>query len=148
MELKMEISTEENENMVSAVYERAMETVHAGKSISKNENTVYQIELLSQEINSGASFEQYFRWVRKPEVDSILECIQVLDMPDVYRIVQEAIIVAFPNGVPESENEYEECTEWSENQEESLSRLFKRFEDFNGAITNKLGEFILKNGLS
>lgn len=146
--VEMEISTEENEKLVSAVYERAMNAVHAETNISANENIVYQLESLSQEVNSGASFEQYFRWVGKQEVDSILQCIQVLEMPEVYKIVQEAIVVAFPNGVPEDENEYEECTEWSEDQEEKLSQLFERFENFNGAITNKLGEFILGNDLS
>ncbi|NNF00914.1 MAG: DUF4375 domain-containing protein [Pyrinomonadaceae bacterium] len=143
----MEISTRENEKLVSAVYERAMKAVHAEESIGKNENIVYQIELLSQEVNSGASFEQYFRWVGKPEVDSILEWLQVLEMPEVDTIVQEAIAVAFPNGVPEDESEYEECTEWNEDQEVRLNRLFERFEKFNGAITNKLGEFILEHGL-
>ena len=143
----MEISTEENEALLSTVYERVMEAVHAGKSISNKENIVFQIELLSQEVNSGASFEQYFRWVGKPEVSSILACVQILEMPEVYKIVEEAINVAFPNGVPDDEVEYDEYTEWTQDQEEKLNKLFERFENFNGAIINKLGKFIINNNL-
>ena len=143
----MEISTEKNERLLSTVYERVMGAVHAGKTISDNENIVFQIELLSQEVNSGASFEQYFRWVGKQEISSILKCIQILEMPEVYEIVQEAINVAFPNGVPDDDEEYDECTEWTNDQEEKLDKLFKRFENFNGAIINKLGEFIVNNNL-
>lgn len=144
----MEISTEENEKRLSTVYERAMEAVHAGKEISDQENFVYQTELLSQEVNSGASFEQYFRWVGKPELDAILDHVKQLDLPEVYTVVEEAIQVAFPNGVPEDEDEYEECTDWTEAQEQRLEALFGEFEKYNGVIINKLGRFIDANGLA
>ena len=138
----MEIATEENCDLVSKVYTRVMEAVHAERSITDDENFVFQIELLSQEVNSGASFEQYFRWVGKAEVDQILGHVQALELPPVYEIVKEAIAIAFPNGVPDDEETYEECTDWSEEQEERLDELFKKFEAFNGVITNKLGVFI------
>lgn len=144
----MEISTEKNQKRVSMVYERAMEAVHAGKEISDQEDFVYQVELLSQEVNSGASFEQYFRWVGKAEVDAILDHLKKLDLPEVHSIVEQAIRVAFPNGVPDNEDEYEECTDWTEVQERQLEELFQEFEDFNGVITNKLGRFIEENELT
>ena len=143
----MELATEENVDLVSKAYTRIMEDVHAKKRITDNENFVFQIELLSQEVNSGASFEQYFRWVGKPELDQILGHVTNLDLPPVYEIVSEALKIAFPNGVPENDDEYEECTEWSEVQEERLSELFERFEAYNGVITNKLGEFIKEHSI-
>jgi len=143
----MEISTDENEQLVSKVYEGAMRALHAGKEITEQEKFVYQVELLSQEVNSGASFEQYFGWVGKSEVDEILTYIERLDMPQIYPIVEEAIHSAFPNGVPGDEDEYEQCTDWSEEQETRLEELFEKFEAFNGAITHKLGQFIKANKL-
>ena len=143
----MEIATEENCDLVSRVYTRVMEAVHAEKSITDHENFVFQIELLSQEVNSGASFEQYFRWVGKTEVDQILGHVQVLDLPPVYEMVKEAIAIAFPNGVPDDEEAYEECTEWSEEQEQRFDELFQKFEAYNGVITNKLGKFIQENDI-
>ena len=68
-------------------------------------------------------------------------------MPPVYKIVNEALVIAFPNGVPEDDDEYEECTDWSEIPEERLSELFEKFEDYNGVIINKLGRFIQKNSI-
>ena len=142
------MATEENSELVSKVYTRTMEDVHAEKPVTDHENFIFQIELLSQEVNSGASFEQYFRWVGKPELDQILGHLRALDLPLVYEIVKEALVVAFPNGVPDDEDEYEACTDWSETQEELLGELFQKFEEYNGIITNKLGRFIQENGVA
>ena len=144
----MELATEETCNLVSKVYTRVMEDIHAKKRITDHENFVFQIELLSQEVNSGASFEQYFRWVGKPELEQILGHVQSLDLPPVYEIVKDALEIAFPNGVPDDDDEYEECTDWSEIQEERLSELFEKFEGYNGVISNKLGRFIRENSIS
>lgn len=144
----MEISTEENANLLSAVYERVMGIVHAEKHVSEHENYIYQVELLSQEVNSGASFEQYFRWVGKAELDQIVGYVRMLDIPEIVIIVEEAIKVAFPNGIPEEDDKYEECTEWSDTQEGRLEELFELFEEYNGAITNRLGVFIKEKGLA
>ena len=138
----MEISTEENEKLVSEVYERSMESVHANSAISYDENLVFQVELLSQEVNSGASFEQYFRWVGKREIDQIIELIKKLELSEVSGIVEKAIKIAFPDGVPGNEEEYENCTEWNESQEQKLESLFVEFEQYNGVITNRLGSYI------
>ena len=62
--MSVEIGTEENAMSVDKVYRRLLNAVHAGNAISAQADLVCQIELLSQEVNSGASFEQYFRWVR------------------------------------------------------------------------------------
>lgn len=144
----MEISTEENENLLSTVFERVMEAVHANKDVSEQENCVYQVEQLSQEVNSGASFEQYFRWVGKAELDQVVDYVKVLNIPEVVTLLEEAIEVAFPNGIPEDDDEYEACTEWTESQEERLEGLFELFEEYNGAITNRLGVYIKEHDLA
>ena len=142
------MSSEENVNILSDVYERVMEKVHAENDVSDQENYVFQVELLSQEVNSGASFEQYFRWVSKADLDQIVSYIRKLEIPELVNIVEEAIKVAFPNGVPDDDDEYEECTEWSDAQEKRLESLFKSFEEYNGIITNRLVEFIKANSLA
>ncbi|MEE9363956.1 MAG: hypothetical protein V3U92_15250 [Cellulophaga sp.] len=83
----MEMSTEENEHLVSVNYERSMNALHSNKKISESEMLVHEIESLSQEVNSGASFEQYFRWKGKREVDSILSYIEKINLPEVSLIV-------------------------------------------------------------
>ena len=142
----MEIGTEENQRLVSKVYEKAMSEVHVGKSISDEVNFVYQIEQLSQEVNSGASFEQYFRWAWD-DVNNIVEHVEKLNIPEISSVVKEAINIAFPNGIPQDEDEYEDAKEWSEDQEEKLENLFTKFEKYNGVITNKLGNYIKENNL-
>ena len=144
----MEISTEENENLVSEVYERAMQLLHGGRMLSEEQNLVFQVELLSQEVNSGASFEQYFRWVDKPEVDQIPELLNRLELPEVSGIVERAIQIAFPDGVPDDVDEYDNCTEWTPAQEEQLGHLFEEFEQYNGVITNRLGTYIKTRNLT
>jgi hypothetical protein len=69
-------------------------------------------------------------------------------LPEVYEIVADAVNIAFPNGVPEDVDDYEECTEWSKSQEELLGKLFERFEQYNGAITNIPGKHIPENMMS
>lgn len=143
----MEMATEENVELVSKAYTRIMQDVHAERPVTEQENFIFQMELLVQEVNSGASFEQYFRWVGKPELDQVLGHVKSLGLPAVYEIVEEALAIAFPNGVPEDSDEYEECTDWTESQEERLSELFEKFEVYNGEITNTLGRFIRENGV-
>ena len=141
----MEIATKDNVKLVYLVFERTLGNLRRDQKINEKDNYVYQIETLSQEVNSGASFEQYFRWVTKHEVDHILIHLKQLNIPQVYSIVQEAINVAFPDGIPEDEDEYNKCTDWSESQERQLHDLFKQFENYNGAILNRLGKFIIEN---
>ena len=83
----------------------------------------------------------------KGEVDQIVELLSKLGLSDVSGIVEKAIDIAFPDGIPNNEDEYEDCTEWSESQEEKLGSLFEEFEQYNGVITNKLGAYIKARNL-
>jgi hypothetical protein len=53
-----EMSTPENEELVARVYTQALEARAAGRELDASDMVVYEIEMLSQEVNSGASFEQ------------------------------------------------------------------------------------------
>ena len=106
---------------------------------------VYHIEMLSQEVNSGASFEQYFRWASVAEISEAVDRLESLALSDVAHIVRRAIEVAFPNGVPATDEEKNDLTEWTEKQEEILSVLATEIEEFNGRIINVLAEFYRKN---
>jgi hypothetical protein len=135
------MSTPDNEELVSRVYTQALQDRSDGRELSAADLMVYNVEMLSQEVNSGASFEQYFRWASVGEIGEAADRLQSLGLPEVARIVQRAVEVAFPGGVPGTDDEKSERTEWSEEQEEQLSALATEFEEFNGRIINVLADY-------
>lgn len=140
-----EMSTSENEDLVSRVYTKALEDRDKGRELDAADLMVYHIEMLSQEVNSGASFEQYFRWASVAEISEAVGRLESLALSEVAKIVRRAIEIAFPNGVPATDEEKSDLTEWTEKQEEVLSALATEFEEFNGRIINVLAEFYRKN---
>jgi len=144
----MEQGTDTNATRVDKVFKAVLDAMNAGKTISPQAELVYQIEMLSQEVNSGASFEQYFRWARIAEKSRILQYLNDLGLAEVHGIVERAVSVAFPDGIPEDDDEYEQCMDWNENQEQQLVDLFSEFEIYNGAISNRLGQFIEQNNVA
>jgi hypothetical protein len=100
--------------------------------------------MLSQEVNSGASFEQYFRWASVEEVSRVVDRLESLGLPEVAQLTRTAIDVAFPDGLPDSE-EKNDPTDWTEDQEERLSALADQFAEFNGRIINVLAAFYRKS---
>lgn len=145
----MEIATEENEEIVSKLYEGVIgEIGKPGRPPDTAELAlVYEVEHFQQEIGSGASFEQYFRWADKTEIDGIIEKLEQLGLVQLADTTKEAITVAFPNGVPEDPEQFDELTEWTDAQEERLSYLYSEISSLHGAITNRLGEYAKEKGL-
>jgi hypothetical protein len=139
-----EISTVENERLVGEVYTRTMGRVHSGKEITEAERIVWEIEGLSQEVNSGASYEQYFRWRPVSEIAVIVRRLDHIGLPEVAALTQQAIDVAFPDGIPETDLAKSYCTNWSEDQDRRLMKLGDQFTEFNGRIMNILAEFYRK----
>ena len=140
-----EMSSTENEELVSRVYTQALQDREDGRNLAPAELMVYHIEMLAQEVNSGASFEQYFRWASVEEIAEAVNRLESLGLPDVAQIVGRAIKVAFPKGVPATDEEKNELTEWTEKQAELLSTAASEFEEFNGRIINVLANFYRKN---
>ena len=136
-----EMSTSENEELVSRVYTQALQHRQDGRKLAAADLMVYHIEMLSQEVNSGASFEQYFRWASVEEISEATGRLESLALPEVAQIVRRAIEVAFPDGLPANDEEKSELTDWTEKQEELLSGAASEFEAFNGRIINVLAEF-------
>jgi hypothetical protein len=101
--------------------------------------------MLSQEVNSGASFEQYFRWASVEEICRAVGRLEALGLAEVAQLTRTAIDVAFPDGVPASDEEKDDLTAWTEDQQERLSTLANAFEEFNGRIINVLAAFYRKN---
>lgn len=141
-----EMSTIENEELVSRVYTQALADRGDGKALGPAELMVYHVEMLSQEVNSGASFEQYFRWASVGEIAEAAQRLETLGLPEVAEITRRAIAVAFPAGVPASDDDKSEQVEWTEEQEEALAALAQEFEEFNGRIINRLAAFFRASG--
>jgi hypothetical protein len=141
----MEMSTPENEELVARVYTEALEARADGRKLSAADTVIYEIEMLSQEVNSGASFEQYFRWASTEEIGRVVDRLESLGLPEVAQLTRTAIAVAFPDGLPGSDEEKDELTAWTEDQEERLSTLADAFAEFNGRMINVLAAFYRKN---
>jgi len=142
----VEIATDEHEQAVARAYEEAMSAVNAEpeEPISEELRLIYNIEHMMQEANSGASFEQYFRWASLEEIREVSSQLRSVGLSDVSAIVERAIGVAFPNGLPTSPEAKDEATEWSPQQESELSELFTSLEELNGRVMNVLGAYALK----
>lgn len=140
-----EMSTSENEELVARVYTQALQERQDSRQLGAADLMIYHIEMLSQEVNSGASFEQYFRWASVAEISEAFDRLASLDLSDVARIVRRAIDVAFPNGLPATDEEKNALTEWTQDQLDTLSALADDFEEFNGRLINVLAAFHRKS---
>jgi len=107
----------------------------------------YDVYCLDMEIGSGASFEQYFRWSSKEQVDRILNQLKAVGLNDLTDSMSAAIDVAFPKGVPSDPDSYEECTDWTEEQEARLEELYEKEEAVHTIIEEKIAEFARENEL-
>jgi hypothetical protein len=136
-----EMSTTENEALVSRVYTQALEARQRGRELAPADLMVYNIEMLSQEVNSGASFEQYFRWASVEEISQAVDRLTSLGLSEVAKIVGRAIDIAFPQGLPATDDDKNALTDWTEGQLELLRAAATEFEAFNGRIINVLAAF-------
>ena len=107
----------------------------------------YDVYCLDMEIGSAASFEQYFRWSGKEQVDEILNQLREVGLQEIIVSVKKAIDIAFPNGVPEDRDTYQECTDWTEEQNDELTELYEKEENIHALIEEKLAEYARENDL-
>lgn len=145
----MEMATEENEKIVSKLYEDIIGEIGKPGRPPDTEKLalLYEVEHFQQEIGSGASFEQYFRWASKAELDGIVEKLEQLGLTQLANTTKEAFSVAFPNGIPDDLEQLDDLTDWTEDQEQRLSNLYTEISSLHGATTNRLGEYAKENGL-
>ena len=108
---------------------------------------LYDVEHMMQEANSGVSFEQYFRWAAVEELRRIEGHLSDLELVKVLELLRQAMKVAFPRGLPSTEEEKDEATSWQADQAERLAALFDALEDENGRVMNVLGEYARRVGL-
>ena len=100
-----------------------------------------------QEVNSAVSFEGYFRWSSLDEIGRIREQLRAVGLGRILELTERAIQFAFPQGIPTTEEEKRNATEWTPEQEERLASLFEDLEEQNGHVTNVLGEYARTHGL-
>lgn len=137
----MEMGTEENEAIVRGVCERVQAAAAAGEPIAARDQLIYDIDYLVMEANSGASYEQYFRWASPEEIGRVVAACRAVGLDEVAALTEQAIAVAFPDGIPSDPESMDDATDWSEAQEDQLQQLFGKLEDHNGRITNVLGRY-------
>jgi hypothetical protein len=142
----MEIGTEENESRLQALRGRVLAARAANQPVPPRDALVFEIDQLIMEANSGASYEQYFRWASLDEIGRIVASLRRVGLDDVAELTQQAIEVAFPVGLPHDDAAHEAATDWTEAQERQLEKLFKRLENHNGRVTNVLGRYLASLG--
>lgn len=132
------MSTPESEALVQAEYSRILQDRAEGLELSPADQFLYELEMLSQEVNSGASFEQYFRWAALDEVARAPARLEELGLAALALLVRRATAIAFPAGLPASEAEMDELTDWTPEQEAELAILADEFSESNGLLCNTL----------
>ncbi len=139
----MEIASEENWKLVSRVFMEASEALGENRRITNEQHLIYCVELLSSEVNSGASFEQYFRWARIEDIAKIVSQLEGFGLTEAAEIAHEAISVAYPDGLPPIPADKKELASWSgsEAQHARLRELAEKFTDYNGMIMNRLADY-------
>jgi len=70
----MEISTEENEAIVRRICNSVTAAAEDRVMITPEQQNIYDVDYLVMEVNSGASFEQYFRWASVDEISTSRAC--------------------------------------------------------------------------
>ena len=131
-------STPGDEALVAAAYARALRDRAEGLELAPSDQLLYEVEMLCQEVNSGASFEQYFRWASLEEVRRAPVRLEELGLPSLARLVRAATAIAFPAGLPSSEAEVDELTLWSPEQVAELALLAGEFAESNGLLGHTL----------
>ena len=106
-------SSPESEALVAAAYARALQDRAEGLELTAADQLLYEVEMLCQEVNSGASFEQYFRWASLDEIRQAPARLEELGLQAQARLVRSATAIAFPAGMPASEAEMDELTGWT-----------------------------------
>lgn len=143
---QMEISTEENEACVRRVCDTVAAAIEAKTEITPEQQHIYDIDHFVMEVNSGASFEQYFRWASVDEISRIVPALRTVGMEDIAALAEMAIEIAFSGRIPPDDETKSDLTDWSEEQGRSLEDLFPALEDQNGRIINVLAEYATRVG--
>ncbi len=120
----------ENEELVRNVCDKVYGKLQSGEPVANDLLMVYEIDYLLMEVNSGASFEQYFRWANVEQINRIVSFLQITGLSDI---------------APESDIEKSDQTDWTEDQESVLAKFFGEFEENNDQITDVLAEYIRKS---
>lgn len=132
------VATAENEALLQAAYARILQDRAEGLDLSPADQFLYELEMLGQEVNSGASFEQYFRWAGLDEIARAPARLEELGLAALARLVRQAVAIAFPAGLPASEAEMDELTGWAPEQAAELALLADEFAESNGLLCNAL----------
>lgn len=107
----------------------------------------FDIFCFDMEIGSGASYEQYFRWSSKEQIDRLLVQLNQLGLGEIVDSTREAIEVAFPHGVPANEDDFEDCLDWTEDQEEALEALYEQEVNIHPLVEEKLAVYARSHNL-
>lgn len=95
----MEQSTPENEASVRRVCDLVTAARESGGAVTTEQQIIYDVDYLLTEANSGASFEQYFRWASVDEIGRVKKALLAVDLGDIAQLYEQALQVPMQNGL-------------------------------------------------
>ena len=108
---------------------------------------VEEIDHLLMEINSGASFEQYFVWTPVEQISRVVRYLELVGLSEVAELTRAAVQIAFPNGLPGSDEERErQVAQLDEVQTTKLIEFARSFTEHNERITDVLASYAHNTG--
>jgi len=140
----MELVELSDSDRLMHIHSTVLAVLEKGEAVSDGDLLIYDIEDLIMESNSGASFEQYFRWARIEQISRIVQELLSIGFVEAADITQRAINTAFSGGLPKTEIEKGQLTDWTEKQETELVRLFKEFAPMCSSIEKALVELLIR----
>jgi len=97
------------------------------------------------EVNSGASFEQYFLWTPLEQIAHSVRMLEQAGLAEVAELTREAVRIAFPSGLPASDFDKEtQAVRWDENQIKKMHELAKTFTRYNARIEKTVKDYAHK----
>jgi hypothetical protein len=146
----MEYVNQENVDLISRISSEVSQALGKHRPVTDEQYFIYCVNNLPQEVGSGASFEQYFRWARLEEIAMIVSQLESLGLSEAAEITREAISVAWPDGLPPIPDDKISLASWhgSEEQNARLTDLADKFlAEYDGMVMNRLADYARRVGV-
>ena len=150
MAYQYEKDVPEADNMlVDSIYNKDL--LEKDKEYTPIEAMVFSVVSYINEIGSREDFIQWFRWADSEEINTLQQSLEEIGAHKSLDICRQAILIAFPAGLPTNYETYEirlysiEFAETHEATREALYGLARKQLDESFEIKTRLAEWIRQN---
>lgn len=142
--------SEEDRKLIDDIYTEE-NIFKDGEKRSTVEKIVYYVESYINEIGSGEDFIQWFNYSNTKDIGKLQEALREIGADESLKICTEALSVAYPNGIPDGDEELEELTmklefeDDFESEREIIEGLALKQLDEADVLETKLAVWIKRN---